>query len=87
MDDKESEPGEPGRDDPVPRHRARSPKNKERRQAGPRAALVETPLDESDSTRNRGREQSYPVRWLRTHYAVSGAFAAVIAGEFGWGGV
>jgi hypothetical protein len=81
-------PGEPGRDDPVPRHRAGFPESKERRPAGTQAALdenVDNPLDEDVGSRNRLREQSYPVRWLRGHYAVSGAFAAIIAAKLGMG--
>jgi hypothetical protein len=89
MNDREFEPAESGQDYSVPPQRPGSPQNKERRLTGPQAALdenVENPLDEEDVTRNRPREQSYPVRWLRAHYAVSGALAAIIAGEIGWGG-
>jgi hypothetical protein len=88
MDNDAFGPGEPGRD-PAKQQRAGSPENKERCPAGTQAALrgnIEKPLDEDDGIRNRPREQSYPVRWLRAHYAVSGALAAVIAAEFGWGG-
>jgi hypothetical protein len=65
-------PGEPGRDDPVPRQRAGSSESKERRQTGPLAALeanVENPLDEAVGNTNRLREQSHPEQRLRAHYA------------------
>ncbi len=68
MDDIELRPDKPGEDDPLPRQRTGSPKNKERRPAGTQAALdadVEKPLDEGDGIRNRLRGQSHPVRWLR----------------------
>jgi hypothetical protein len=89
MNDRAFEPGTSGQDDPILPQRPGSPENKERRPAGTQAALdenVENPLDDDDGTRNRLREQTYPVRWLRAHYAVSGALAAIIAGEIGWGG-
>jgi hypothetical protein len=88
MDNDAFRPGEPGRD-PAQRQRGGSSQNKERCLAGTQAALeenVENPLDEDVGSRNRLREQSYPVRWLRALYAVSGALAAIIAAEFGWGG-
>jgi hypothetical protein len=90
MKEREFEPGESGQDDPVPPQRPGSPQNKERRPAGTQAALdenVENPLDDDNGTRSCQREQPYPVRWLRAHYAVSGSLAAIIAAEFGWGGL
>jgi hypothetical protein len=78
-------PGDAGPVDPVRSHYEGAPEGKERRPAGTQAALdenVENPLDEDVGSRNRLREQSYPVRWLRAH----GALALIIAAEFGWGG-
>ena len=83
------EPGTSGQDDFVLPQRPGSPENKERRPAGTQAALdenVENPLDDDNGTRGRLREQSYPVRWLRAHYAVSGSLAAIIAAELRLGG-
>jgi hypothetical protein len=88
MQGRKFEPGESGWGDPAPQNREATPKNEERRQAFTPATLeenVEKPVDDGDGTRNRLQEQSYPERWLRAHYSVSGALAAIIAGEFGWG--
>jgi hypothetical protein len=73
MNDRASEPGTSGQDDPILPQRLGSPESKERRPAGTQAALdenVENPLDDQNNTRSRQREQPYPVRWLRAHYAV-----------------
>jgi hypothetical protein len=89
MNDTAFMPGEPGRDF-AQRQRAGSPENKERRPAGTQAALdesIEKPLDENGGTRNLLRKQLYPELWLRAHYAVSGAFAAIIAAKLGMGSV
>ena len=89
MNHREFEPGEPGQGDPDPRQRPGTPRKEERRLTGPQAALdenVENPLDEDNDTRSRVQEQSYPVRWLRAHYALSGSLAAIIAAELRLGG-
>ncbi len=87
MRGRKPEPVNAGWGDPAPEHRGRTPKNEERQKDGFPAAPnenVENSLDQNDGTGHRLREKSYPARWLRAHYAISGALAAIIAAEFGW---
>ena len=82
------EPGNPGCVDPAPQNRGGTAKNEERRQAGTPATLeghIDNTIDRNQDTGGGPGRQPYPARWLRAHYAISGALAAIIAGEFGWG--
>ena len=88
MQDRRSKPVDPGWGDPAPQNRGGTPKNEERRQAGTPATLegyIDNTIDKNQDTGGRPGTQAYP-RWLREHYAISGALAAIIAAEFGWGG-
>jgi hypothetical protein len=88
MYDRQFKPVKPGHGVPVPQNRGGIPKNEERRQAGTPATLegnIDNTIDKSQDTGGRPGTQAYPARWLRAHYAISGAFAAIIAAEFGWG--
>lgn len=88
MHDREFESGESGKDDPVQRHRGRPPQHRKGHPVGTQATLdgnIEKPLDGNDTTRNSLQAEEYPIRWLRAHYPVSGAVAAIIAAELGMG--
>jgi hypothetical protein len=88
MQDRKVEPGNPGCVDPAPQNRGGTPKNEERRQAGTPATLegnIDNRIDENQGTRRLPGTQAYQIRWLVSHYPMSGALAAIVAGEFGCG--
>jgi hypothetical protein len=88
MRDRQFEPVKSGQGVPVPQHCRGTRQNEERRQAGTPATLegnIDNTIDKNQDTGGRPGTQAYPARWFRAHYAISGALAAIIAAEFGWG--
>ena len=72
-----------------PREARLGPQTRERRQAGPPAALdenVENPLDESENSRRTPQEEAFAVRWLIERHGLRTCVARVLAAELGLGG-
>jgi hypothetical protein len=90
MDSTEFEPGEPGRDVPVARQRAGTPKNRKHPLTGPQRMPeenIEKTLDTTNNTGKSWQRQVYPIRLLERRYELSQNFAVLLVAEFRWGGL
>jgi hypothetical protein len=88
MNERQSEPGQPGLSVPISRHCVGTPKSEERRQAGTPATLegnIDKAIDKIQHNVNATRAQGHAIRWLVSNYSVSAALAAIIATELRMG--